>query len=130
MMFTVLDFLQKIVPTSAMQSVISQGESVEMLLVLHWTTIFCMNDGSGKLMAGQSTFSTRSPPMHKFTAFSDTQYFFHIIWYRANPAMMESPNRNVLGFVTCETVVAMKLDPVRFIKTPSCIQSYQKYSQK
>ena len=100
MMFTVLDFLWKIVPTSTMQSAISQGESVEMLLALHWNTIFCTNDGSGKLMACQSTFSSWSPPIHKFTAFSDTQYFFHIIWYHASPAMMESPNRNVLGFVT------------------------------
>ena len=60
----------------------------------------CIDDGGDKLMAHQSTFSTGSLSMSKFIAFSDTKYFFHIIWYRASPAMMESPNRSMLGFVT------------------------------
>ena len=36
MMFTVVDFLRKIVPTSTMQSVILRGESVEILFVPHF----------------------------------------------------------------------------------------------
>ena len=100
MMFTVLDFLRKIVPTSTMQSAISWGESVEILLVSHWTTIFRTDDGSGKLMAHQSTFSTRPPPVPKFILFSDTKYFFHLIWFCASPAMIESPNKSVLEFLT------------------------------
>ena len=98
MMVTVLDFLWKIVPTSTMQSAISQGESVEMF-VPHWTTLFHTDDGSGKLMAPQRTFPSQSPPMPKFIACSDTR-FFHTIWYHASLSMMESPNRSMLGFVT------------------------------
>ena len=128
MMFTVLDFLRKIVPTSTMQSAISWGESVEILLVSHWTTIFRTDDGSGKLMAHQSTISTRPPPVPKFILFSDTKYFFHLIWFCASPAMIESPNKSVrISNFYRETVVAMTLDPARFIKTSSCNQSYQRY---
>ena len=100
MMFAMLEFLWKIVPTSMMQLAISWGESVEILLVPHWTTMFHTNGSSYKLMARQRKFSTRSPPMPKFIAFSGTKYFFHTIWYRGSPSMMESPNRSILGFVT------------------------------
>ena len=100
MMFTVLDFLRKIVPTSTMQLAISWGQSVEILLVLHWTTMFHTNGSSCKLKARQRTFSTQSPPIPKLIAFSGTKYFFHTIWYRDSPSMMEFPNRSVLGFVT------------------------------
>ena len=86
MMFTVLDFLW--------------GESVEILLVPHWTTIICTDDGSDKLMVCQSIFSTRSRPIPKFLAFSHTKYFFYTIWYRASSAMTDCPNRSLLGFVT------------------------------
>ena len=41
MIFTVLDFLQKVVPTSTMQSAVSHGEPVKILLVLQLTAIFC-----------------------------------------------------------------------------------------
>ena len=70
-----------------------------MLLVPHWTTIFCADAGSSKLMACQSTFSTQSPSMPKFIAFSMTKYFFHINWYHARPTTMVSPNRSILEFV-------------------------------
>ena len=82
-----------------MQSAISRGDSVEKLSVPHWTTIFRTDDGIGELMARQSTL-TRSPPMPKFIVFSDTKYFSHTVWYVASPAVMESPNGSVLGFVT------------------------------
>ena len=100
MMFTMLDFLWKIMPTSTMISAISRGESVEILLVPPWATIFRTDDGSGKQMARQNTFPTRSPLMPKFIVFSDTKYFSNTVWYRASPAIMESLNRSVLGFVT------------------------------
>ena len=100
MMFTMLDFLWKIVSTSMMQSAIWRGESVEILLVPHWTAIFPTYNGSGKMMARQSTFSTRSPPMPKLIVISDTKYFPHTVWYLASPALMESPNRSVLRFAT------------------------------
>ena len=99
MMFTMLDFLWKIMPTSTMISAISRGESVEILLVPPWATIFRTDDGSGKQMARQNTFPTRSPLMPKFIVFSDTKYFSNTVWYRTSPAMMESLKRSVLGFV-------------------------------
>ena len=70
MILMVLDFLRKLVITSTMQSSISQGESVEILPVQH-----CTDDASGELIACQSTFSARSPPISKFTTFRETKKF-------------------------------------------------------
>ena len=68
MIFTVLNFLRKIVPT--LQSAVSWEESIP-----HWTIILYTEDGSSKPMARQSTFSTQSPPVPKFIAFSETKFF-------------------------------------------------------
>ena len=100
MIFTVLDFLRKMVLSWKMQSVISRGDSVESFLVSHWTAIFYTDNGGGKLMGHQNTLMTRSPPIRKFIAFSKTKNFFHTFWYRASPAMMKSAEKSVLGFVT------------------------------
>ena len=70
-MFAMLNFPQKTVPTSSMQSVMSRGES-------NWTTIFCTDNGSSKLMASQRTFSTWSPLKIKLIAFT-TQNIFPIL---------------------------------------------------
>ena len=75
-MFAMLNFPQKTVPASSIQSVISRGESVEILILFsHWTTIFCMNDGSSKLMANQITFSTWSSLKVKLIAFMAQNIF-------------------------------------------------------
>ena len=93
-----LNFLRKIVPTSTMQSAIWQGESVEILLVLHWTTIFCV-------MVVVNWWLAREHSQHDHLQLPNllhlvAQNFFHTIWYRASSSMMESPNRSMLGFVT------------------------------
>ena len=66
MIFTVLKFFRKTVPTS--QSAVSWEESIP-----HWTIILYTEDRSSKPMARQSTFST--PPVPKSTAFSETKFF-------------------------------------------------------
>ena len=48
-----------------MQSAISRGVSIEIILVLHRITTFFTDDGKGKSIARHRTFSTRSPPMLK-----------------------------------------------------------------
>ena len=80
-----------------MQSAISRGVSVGILLVPHRITFFT-DDGKGKWMAHHRTFSTRFPPMPNFNAFIRAKYLFHTLGYLLRPVTMESPNRRVLGF--------------------------------
>ena len=49
-----------------MQSAMSQGVSIGILLVPHRITTFFMDDSKGKLMAPHRAFSTQHPPMPKF----------------------------------------------------------------
>ena len=88
------------------QSAISLGVSIEILLIPHRITTFFTDDGKGKSMVHHRTFSTRSPPMPKFNAFIWAKYSFHTFM----PPPMESPNRRVLGF---ESLILK----FRFIKT-------------
>ena len=81
-----------------MQSVISWGVLIEILLVPHRITTFFTDDGKGKSMAHHRTFLTWSPPMPKFTAFIGEKYSFHTLGCLLRPGTMESPNRRVLGF--------------------------------
>ena len=81
-----------------MQSAISWGVSVGILLVLHRITTFFMDDSKGKLTAHYRTFSMQSPPMPKFNVFIGAKYSFHTLGCLLRPARMESPNRKVLGF--------------------------------
>ena len=81
-----------------MQSAISQGVSTEILLVPHRITTFFKDDSKDKSMAHHRTFSTQSSSMPKFSAFIWAKYSFHTLGYLLRPAMMESPNRRVLGF--------------------------------
>ena len=78
-----------------MQSAISQGLSVGILLVPHRITFF-MNNSKGKLMTYHITFSTQSP---KFYTFIGVKYSFHTLGYLLRLAAMESPNSRVLGFL-------------------------------
>ena len=48
------------------QSAISRGVSIGILLVPHRITTFFTDGGTGKLMVRHRTFSTRSPLMPKF----------------------------------------------------------------
>ena len=80
-----------------MQSAISQGLSIGILLVPHRITFF-MNNSKGKLMACHITFSTQSPTMPKFYTFFGVKYSFHTLGYLLRLAAMESPNSRVLGF--------------------------------
>ena len=61
-----------------MQSAISQGVWIEILLVPHRITTFFTDDGKGKLMARHRTFSTRSPPMPKFNAFIPSNHSIYL----------------------------------------------------
>ena len=83
-----------------MQSAMSQGVSIGILLVPHRITTFFMDDGKGKLMAPHRAFSTQHPPMPKFITFVGVKYSFHTLRYLLRLAMMESHNRRVLGFVS------------------------------
>ena len=80
-----------------MQSAISWGVSIGILLVPHRFTFFT-DESKGKSMACHRTFSTRSPPIPNFNAFIWSKYSFHTLGYLLKPAAMESPNRRVLGF--------------------------------
>ena len=80
------------------QSAMSRGVSIGMLLVPHKITTFFTDESKGKSMAHHRTFSMQSPPMPKFNAFIGVKYSFHTLGYLLRPAMMESPNRRVLGF--------------------------------
>ena len=51
-----LDFFRKIEPVLKMQSAISRGESIGILLVLHRIIMFFTDDGKGKSMARHITF--------------------------------------------------------------------------
>ena len=64
----------------------------------HRITAFFTDDGKGKSMALHRIFSTQSSPMPNFNAFIRVKYSFHTLRYLLRPAMMESPNRKVLGF--------------------------------
>ena len=132
MMFTLLDFLRKVVPTATMESAIWRGESVKIWLVPHWTTMFCTDNGSGKLMACQTKFSTGSPPVPKFIAFSNTICFFHTIWYHASPAIIESPNRRVLGFVIFIVTQCMRLHSIEpdFLERPRAIKASKNFAKR
>ena len=81
-----------------MQSALSRGVSSRILLVPHRIITFLTDDGKAKLMALYRTFSMRSPPVSKFSAFIGAKYQFHILGYLLGPARMESSNRRVLGF--------------------------------
>ena len=99
-----------------MQSAISQGVSIGILLVPHRITTFLMDDGKGKLMAPHRAISSRHPPIPKFNTFVGVKYSFHTLRYLLRLATMESPNRRILGF-DHRTTVMMIFNPVRFIKT-------------
>ena len=81
-----------------MQSAISQGVIIGILLVLPRISTFFMDDSKGKSMAWHRTFSMQSPPMPKFHAFIGVKYSFHTLGHLLKPATMESLNRRVLGF--------------------------------
>ena len=81
-----LDIFRKIEPMLIMQSGISRGVSIEILLVPHRITIFFSDDGIGKLMACQRTLSMGFPPMPKFNALIQTKYSLHTLGYLIRPA--------------------------------------------
>ena len=60
-----------------MQSAISRGISIGILLVQHRITTFFTDDNKSKLMARHRTFSTQSPSMPKFIAFIENIHFIH-----------------------------------------------------
>ena len=83
-----------------MQSAISRGVSIGILLVAHRFTTFFTDDGKGKSKARHRTFHTESPPVPMFNAFIGAKCLFHTLGYLLGPATMESPNRRVLGFAS------------------------------
>ena len=80
------------------ESAISRGVSIGILLVLHKITTFFMDDGKGKLMARHRTFLKWSLPLPKFSAFIGAKYSFHALGYLLSPATTESLNIRVLVF--------------------------------
>ena len=62
-----------------MQSAISWGVSIGILLVPHRITTFFTDYGKGKSMTRHRAFSTRSPPIPKFNAFIGAKCSFHIL---------------------------------------------------
>ena len=64
-----------------MQSAISRGVSIEILLVLRRITTFFTDDGEGKSMARHRKFLAPSPPMPKFNEFIGVKYSFHTLGY-------------------------------------------------
>ena len=69
-----------------MQSAISRGVSIGMLLVSHRITTFFTDDGKGISMSRHRAFSTRSPPILKFKLRLKTQICFAL---NKNFAMVE-----------------------------------------
>ena len=80
-----------------MQSAISRGVYIRILLVLHKSTFF-MDDGRGKLMACHIKFLTESLPMPTFNPFIRAKYLFHTFGYLIRAATLESPSRRALCF--------------------------------
>ena len=91
-----------------MQSAISRGVSIGILLVPHRITTFFTDGGTGKLMVRHRTFSTRSPLMPKFNAFIAAKYLFHSLGYLLSLLIFCIFNHR--------TMVIMIFNPVRFIK--------------
>ena len=79
-----------------MQSAISRGVSIGILLVSHRITTFFTDDSKGKSMSRHRVFSTRSPQILKFNEFIGVKYSFHTLGYLL--ATVKSPERRVLGF--------------------------------
>ena len=95
-MLTLLDFSHKQEPILTIQSATSKRESVKRLLVPHNTTTFFSDGGINRfLVVRQSTFSTWSPPIPKFNAFSGVKYICHTFKYPKRPAIMESLSNKV-----------------------------------
>ena len=87
-----------------MQSAISQGVSIGILLVRHRITTFFTDDGKGKQMARHRTFSTQSSPMPKFNAFIGAKYSFHTLgkdfiwpWIQCTKYKSSCPMNTVYG---------------------------------
>ena len=91
-------------PISIMPSTVSYGESCCKLLVLHKMTASFKEEEISKFCTCHKTFCTLSPPRPPIpsppypllSASIGLKKLFHILEYRCNPAIKESPMRIVL----------------------------------
>ena len=92
-------FWHKQEPMLTIQSAISVGKSIKILLDPHNIITFFSDLGIGWFMACQSTFSAQSLPIPEFNYFKQVKYLCYTFEYLQRPAVMESASNKV--FVNC-----------------------------
>ena len=82
-------------PMLTIQSAISVGKSIKILLDPHNVITFFSDGGIGWFMACQSTFSSQSLPIPEFNYLKQVKYLCRTFEYLQRPAIMESSSKKV-----------------------------------